>query len=533
MTSTTGLAGLLDATARRAPDKIGLADAEGHRITFRELAELSDLLRDRLWHLGVRPGDRVGMRLRKSIDAVATIYGILKAGAAYVPVDADSPAARGAYILNDCQVKVVVTSAVLGDALRTELTKLGASPVILPLADAADGIPLQTLLEALQATDPAPAVPSVSRSGDDLAYILYTSGSTGNPKGVVLSHRNALSFIDWCSDTFQPKVDDVFASHAPFHFDLSILDLYVSMKHGAALVLFGEAIGKDPTRLAAAIAAERITVWYSTPSILSMLTDYGRLERHDFSALRIIFFAGEVFPVPRFKALQRHWPHPRYANLYGPTETNVCTSYEVPADASWHQLDTFPIGDVCVPNQGRVVDENGQAVEAGQEGELVISGPNVMQGYWNLPEQNARAFLADSSGNRWYRTGDVVIDEGGGRYRYLSRRDRMVKRRGYRVELGEIEAGLMRHADIREAAAVSVPDPASGVRVVAFVSCLAGRPLTIIALKGLASQQLPPYMVPDEFVVLDALPRTSTDKVDLQALKNKAIKPVQTTTTHA
>jgi amino acid adenylation domain-containing protein len=532
VSSITGLAGLLEAAAGRAPDKIGLAVAEGHRISFGALAQLSDRLRDRLWHLGVRPGDRVGLRLRKSIDAVASIYGILKAGAAYVPVDADSPAARGAYILNDCQVKVVITTAALEAALTSELATLGASPAMLVLGDAGDGLPLQALLESLQAHDPAPPVPSVSRSGDDLAYILYTSGSTGNPKGVVLSHRNALSFIDWCSDTFQPRADDVFASHAPFHFDLSILDLYVSMKHGAMLVLFGEAIGKDPTRLAAAIAAERISVWYSTPSILSMLADYGRLERQDYSALRIVFFAGEVFPVPRFKALQRHWPHPRFANLYGPTETNVCTYYEVPSDESWHRLDTFPIGEVCVPNLARVVDEDGRDVDGGREGELVISGPNVMLGYWNLAEQNARAFLVDADGGRWYRTGDVVIDEGGGRYRYLSRRDRMVKRRGYRVELGEIEAGLMRHADIREAAAVAVPDAASGVRVVAFISCQPGRPLTIIALKGLASRQLPPYMVPDEFVVLEALPRTSTDKVDLQALKAEALRPARSAATH-
>jgi acyl-coenzyme A synthetase/AMP-(fatty) acid ligase len=184
-------------------------------------------------------------------------------------------------------------------------------------------------------------------------------------------------------------------------------------------------------------------------------------------------------------------------------------------------METFPIGYMCVPNEGRVVDEQGAVVPTGQPGELIVSGPNVMRGYWNLPEQNARAFF-EQDGRRWYRTGDVVAEEEGGRYRYLSRRDRMVKRRGYRVELGEIEVGLLKHPDVREAAVVAVPDAQAGVRIAAFVSCVDQRQLTIIQLKTFSSKNLPPYMIPDTFNVLEALPRTSTDKVDLQALKNRA-----------
>lgn len=522
MSQAYGLPELLDASARRFPDKTGVAVAEGRRITYGELAALSDRLRDRLWHLGVRPGDRVGMRLHKSIDAVVAIFGILKAGAAYVPVDAESPAARGAYILNDCQVKALVTEQALEAPLAAELQKLGASPAVLAIDPDGEGIGIETLLDALQQADPAPAVSSVRPTPGDLAYILYTSGSTGNPKGVVLTHGNAASFIDWCSETFAPVAGDVFSSHAPFHFDLSILDLYVSIKHGCTLVLFGETVGKEPVRLAAAIAAEKISVWYSTPSILNFLALYGKLDRYDYSSLRMVCFAGEVFPVPQFRGIKRLWSRPRYFNLYGPTETNVCTFYEVPGDGSWEAMDTFPIGRICQPNAGMVVDERGEPVPPGEPGELLVSGPNVMQGYWNLPEQNARAFHVDSSGVRWYRTGDIVREDATGQYTYLNRRDRMVKRRGYRVELGEIEAGLLRHPDIREAAVVAVPDSDSGVKIAAFVSPKAGRSLTIIALKTLSSKSLPPYMIPDSFTLVEALPRTSTNKVDFQALKARA-----------
>jgi amino acid adenylation domain-containing protein len=519
--STGNLVELLENSARRFPDKIAVAMPGGGSISYRELSRLSDRLRDRLHRIGVRHGDRVGFRLHKSIDSVVTLFGVMKAGAAYVPVDADSPAARGAYILNDCQVRAVVTEESLAEALETELRRLGATPHMISLRPSAEGLPIAHTLDMLD-VETAPAVATPAISLEDIAYILYTSGSTGQPKGVVLTHGNALSFIDWVSDTFQPNFDDVFSSHAPFHFDLSILDIYVPLKHGARLVLINEPLGKDPLKLAAAIGSERISVWYSTPSILSLLADYGKLDRHDCSQLRIVFFAGEVFPIPRFRNLRTFWPKPRFVNLYGPTETNVCTYYEVPAGDSWKAFDTFPIGTICVPNKGRVVDEEGTDVTPGTPGELVVAGPNVMRGYWNLPEHNARAFFHTPDGRQWYRTGDIVVEEAGASYRYLSRRDRMVKRRGYRVELGEIEVALNKHPDVREGAVVAIPDAESGVRIGAFVSCAEDRRLTIIALKTFCSQNLPPYMIPDTFMVVDAMPRTSTDKIDYQALKARA-----------
>jgi acyl-coenzyme A synthetase/AMP-(fatty) acid ligase len=284
--------------------------------------------------------------------------------------------------------------------------------------------------------------------------------------------------------------------------------------------LIGEALGKDPVRLAAAIASERITIWYSTPSILSLLANYGKLAKYDYSSLRMVFFAGEVFPIPQYRALHAIWTEPRYFNLYGPTETNVCTWYEVPrSDDELEDMSSFPIGAMCPPNIGMVVDSNDKEVAADESGELLVCGPNVMQGYWNLPEHNARAYFDDAGGRKWYRTGDIVKEEPAGSYVYISRRDRMVKRRGYRVELGEIEAALVRHPNIREAAVVAVYNEESGVVVHAFVASEPVGAVTVIALKAHSARTLPPYMIPDVFSLVDELPRTSTDKVDYQTLK--------------
>ncbi|MGN2391814.1 amino acid adenylation domain-containing protein [Pelomicrobium sp. G1] len=505
--------------AERYPERIAAVEPGAGEITYRELAALSDRVRDRLRTLGVQPGDRVGIYLRKSIDAVAAIYGILKAGAAYVPVDPGAPPSRNAYILHDCAVRAVVLERRFQEKLEAELAQLGAVPSSFVLEGAGGGAALARALEQADAANPAPLTTTAMPGPGDLAYILYTSGSTGKPKGVMLSHENGVSFVDWCSEVFEPRATDRFSSHAPFHFDLSILDIHVALKHGAALVLVAEDAGKDPLRLAPLIAEQRISVWYSAPSILSLLAQYGSLSSHDYSALRLVLFAGEVFPVKHLRTLTRWWPHPRYFNLYGPTETNVCTFYEVPLPIPEERTAPFPIGRVCSHLRSKVVDGEGREVQQGEEGELCISGRGVMQGYWALPERTAAAFLTDGDGVRWYKTGDIVVEGNDGNYVYLGRRDRMVKRRGYRVELGEIEAGLYRHPLVKEAAVVALPDEEAGVKIKAFLSCRESKRPSLIELKRFCSEVLPAYMIPDHFVWCEALPKTSTDKVDYQRLK--------------
>lgn len=504
--------------AQMRPGHVAVEESQGAAITYRELAALSDALRDRLHKLGVQRGDRVGIYMKKSVEAVAAIFGILKAGAAYVPVDASAPAARNAYIMSNCGVKAVLMEQAYEEKFRAEFAPKENLPRLLLLEGTGRGEFLRRTLEYEQQKNAAPVTASAMSAPEDLAYILYTSGSTGLPKGVMLSHRNATSFVDWCSRTFAPNAEDRFSSHAPFHFDLSILDLYVSIKHGATLVLIDEELGKAPGKLAPFIAEKKITTWYSTPSILSLLAQYGKMEQYDYAALRTVFFAGEVFPVKHLRALKKLWPQPRYFNLYGPTETNVCTWHEIPREIPATRSEPFPIGRACANVETKVFDEHGRETAFGQEGELCVTGDGVMQGYWGLPEKTASAFL-EHEGRRWYKTGDIVFEQKEHGYVYVGRRDRMVKKRGYRVELGEIEAGLYKHPAVREAAVIALADESNGVRVKAFLSCHETARPSLIELKSFCAQHLPAYMAPDLFAFVEALPKTSTDKIDYQKLK--------------
>ena len=509
---------LLETAATEFGDRTAVIDGD-RSLSYSELNVASNRLAHLLVAQGVVKGDRVGLYLDKSLESVIAVYGVLKAGAAYVPFDPDAPPSRLAYIATNCQIRCLVTG----------FEKRSNWPTLLD-----EGAPLETLVivngkveaglqritvlgrEDLGRMPDNP--PHTEAIDQDLAYILYTSGSTGVPKGVMLTHRNALAFISWAAEEFGITSIDRLSSHAPLHFDLSVFDLYAAAYAGAAVVLVPPKLSMFPNLIVRFIRENEVTVWYSVPSILSMVTLRGGLAETPLSSLRTVLFAGEVFPTKYLRQLMGFLPDARFANLYGPTETNVCTWYEV-SSLSGDSDEAVPIGKAISNNEVWAMNDNGEVAQLGDKGELVVRGATVMRGYWGEPEKTAKVLVPDSSegslGDPVYLTGDQVEVLANGDFRYIGRRDAQVKTRGYRVELGDVEAAIYAHPAVIECAVVAIADELVTNRLIAHVivkgDCTEGD------LAQSCGERLPRYMVP-EFILVSELPKTSTGKVDRQAL---------------
>jgi amino acid adenylation domain-containing protein len=503
---------LLSVAAER--EGAGIAVVDGDReLSYAELDARSSSLAAAMVDRGVQPGDRVGLLLEKSLEAVIAIYGTLKAGAVYVPLDDQAPVRRLAYIARDAGIRCLVSSEAKADVCRQMR---------------AEGVPLQTIvgapggpdekegLEWLQwdAVEGYPPVPPFAGAPDALAYILYTSGSTGEPKGVMLSHANGLAFVLWAAGEVGVVPEDRLSSHAPFHFDLSIFDLFAAASGAGTLVLVPRELSLFPVMLARFIAEQSITVWYSVPSALTALVQRGELERPSLPTLRVVIFAGEVFPIKYLARLMELVPNPRYLNFYGPTETNVCTWYEVQRDDSL--ATDLPIGKPLPGVSAAIALDDGAPAPDGELGELVIGGPTVMHGYWNDPTRTDRALRLEGD-RRYYRTGDLVRRRSDGELMFAGRRDAQIKTRGYRVELGEIEAALNAIEAVVEAAVIAVPDDSITNRLKAFV--VTSAPVSEAQLTRLCRERLPRHMIPDEIELRSELPKSSTGKIDRRALQ--------------
>jgi amino acid adenylation domain-containing protein len=507
---------LLGRSAAERPDHPAVVD-KSTTLTYRELDELAGRIASVLADLGVGRGDRVALWIDKSTTTVASLYAILRLGAAYLPIDPSAPVDRVAYLLEDAQITVAITGRNKVPRWR-DLAEHAVPTRRLLVADAAppaeppaiDGIDLRWS-DAVAEADVRP--PTEGTEPDDLAYILFTSGSTGRPKGVMLSHRNGASFVDWAVRTIGVGPDDRVSSHAPFHFDLSIFDLYASAQAGATVVLVPKSVTMFPAEAIKFVAEQGITVWYSVPSVLSMMVSRGGLANGDLASVQKLLFAGEVFPTPYLTQLMELVPGPDYWNLYGPTETNVCTAYRVPAPPG-ADAKPVPIGRVLDCDRLVVLDDEGRPVERGAEGELLVSGDTVTLGYWGDAERTAERLqvLPDLDPDaQWYRTGDRVIELPSGDLEFVGRRDHQVKSRGYRIELGEIETVLHRHPDVADCAVLAIPDELITNRIVAAVAPTGLDPADLTRhCEGF----LPSYMVPQEFHLLDELPHTGTGKID-------------------
>ncbi|HYU16928.1 MAG TPA: amino acid adenylation domain-containing protein, partial [Candidatus Acidoferrum sp.] len=474
----------------------------GREVTYEQLDLMASQAAAGLARAGVGHGDRVGLWLGKSAAAVAAMQGALRLGAAYVPVDPMSPAARAGTILSDCAVAAVVTTAERAASLEGTA---GQGARCLSIDDR-DG-DLQ-FAGAAGPNEPPARGPVSEGSAQDLAFILYTSGSTGRPKGVCISHRAALAFVDWSVALVGAGPDDRFSNHAPFHFDLSVFDLYASFAVGACTCIVPEASAFSPRHLVDFLTGERITVWYSVPSALVLMMEHGGLLEVAELPLRHLLFAGEPFPIRHVRSLRERWPALPMHNLYGPTETNVCTAFTV-GEIEQDRTRPPPIGRAACGDRVWAVTDDGREAAAGEVGELHVSGPTVMLGYWGHPPQ----------GDRPYPTGDVVRRLDTENFDYLGRRDHMLKVRGHRIEAGEVESSLLTHPEVREAAVV-VGGEGLNARLFAFLVGEAGgdgelrKPPSLIALKQHCAARLPRSMIIDAVRWLPELPRTGNGKID-------------------
>lgn len=514
------LSTLADRSAERWPDKDAFRFA-GAGLDYATLARRSDQLARCLLAHGTTKGDRVGIHLDKSLESALAIFGIMKAGAAYVPLDPAAPAARLEYMINHCGIRTIVSAPNKAPTLAGLKTRCpGLESVIGPAN--IDSPDLRAVSWQEVASQPAHA-PGVKLAATDLAYIMFTSGSTGTPKGMMHTHGSGYGYAEAAQRLYRVGPEDRLGNHSPLHFDMSTFEYFSGPLAGATTVIIPEAYTRLPASLSLLMEKERLSFWYSVPFALIQLLLRGVLEKRDLRALRWVMFGGEPFPPKYLQSLMARWPHARFSNVYGPAEVNQCTYYHLPGPPA-DPDEPIPIGVVWDAAEGMILDEADHEVAYGDIGELVIRGPTMMQGYWNRPDLNARAFYCPSSGgDRYYRTGDLVRTQDDGLLHFMGRKDRLVKVRGYRVELDEVELNLGSHDAVEEAAVfVNVAD-ADAPELEAAVTLKAAARAEAGELLAFVAASMPPYAVPARIHVLDAFPRTGSGKIDRRVLHDRFV----------
>ena len=480
---------LVSVAASYAPDAPAVCGPDGI-LSYDELDGWSNRFAHFLTQAGISQGDRVAIWGERCWRLVAAMQGVLRIGAAYVPIAAGMPRSRAKLILKDCSIRWIVTDRTRFEALSCEQHELV-------------GIFVDDW--ELIAKQPSDLVMTPNMTRGDLAYILYTSGSTGQPKGVCLSHQNAMSFIEWAVRALGIPEYSRFANHAAFSFDLSVFDLYAAFYSRSCVSIIPDAISLSARRLVEFIQRERITVWYSVPSALVLMIEAAKLLEQSNIHLETVIFAGEAFPIRPLRAMREAWPQVRLWNFYGPTETNVCAAYEVGHIAP-ECVTSVPIGYACSGDQLWLRDASGCAT-AGPEGELVVEGPTVMLGYWGCEPQHSRP----------YPTGDICRVEPDGTFVFVGRTDDMVKVRGYRIELQELAGTLATYPGITDVAVVVIGEGADA-RLVCFFVTKQAPPPTLIDLKEHCALLLPSYMLISLAWPLGTIPRTPNGKVDRRRL---------------
>jgi len=467
----------------------------------REVLELAEWLR----RAGVEEGDRVAIMLPKSIETVTIILAVLAAGAAYVPLNHKLPKLALDPILRDLEPRLVIAELFEAERLLREGNLAGLRIASAP-SDGSSRLKLAGI---------TPGDPPSAASVPGLAAILYTSGSTGEPKGIMLTHANIASFTEWAADTFAVSSEDQVANHAPLHFDLSTFDIFATLSRHGTVHLIDETTARFPGAIRTLIDAKRISIWYSVPTALMHLEERRALK--GASSLRLILFAGEVFPVPTLRRLMDDLPAPEYANLYGPTETNVCTYYRLPGMPPAGE--PLPIGRPCEHVNVSLRDGAGARVATGENGEICVSGPAVMAGYWRRPDLTRAGCIPGQDNS--YRTGDYGYARADGLLMLTGRRDQQAKLRGHRIELLALEAALNAHPALQESVGVIVPNDRTGGALIVY-AVPRGEPLPLSDIRNFIGARLAPFYQPDGIEWLAEMPRTANGKCDRALLQSRA-----------
>lgn len=487
-------------------------------ITYADLHQKTNQLAHFLVNAGVQKGDRVGVYLNRCLDTAIAIYGIMKAGAVYVPIDTTAPHHRSLFLIKDCDIEYLVSN-------KTQRRKLQA------IANEKSG------LKGIIGVQQDWAIPTISWTNifeestaslslrileQDPAYIIYTSGSTGIPKGIMHSHYSGLSYARLTADLYELNEHDRIGNHAPLHFDISTLGFFTAPLVGATTIIVPEAYTRLPASLATLMEKEKITVWYSVPLALIQILQQDLIASKDFSALKWILYGGEPFPLKYLQQLMDELPQVTFSNVYGPAEVNQCTYYNFKKIAPTET--SVPLGQAWNATEVLIVDDQDTIITDDSVGELLVRSATRMMGYWKQADLTERSYyrrsLVTGVEQIFYRTGDLVKRRVDGQLMFLGRKDRQIKIRGYRVELDEVEAKLLKHKEVREAVTFSlIAGEQKSIEAAVIL-----HPHGTIDSKNLLvylNQQLPSYAVPNRIHILEDLPRTSTGKISRQALKQQ------------
>ena len=492
------IAELFEAQAEKTPDAVAL-DFEGEILSYRELNQRANHVAHHLLKLGIEREALVGICVEPTAGMVAGLLGILKAGAAYVPLNPDYPMARLGFMLENTAASVVLTQEKLlrsfpSDRVRTVC--LDRDWAEIELAGAEN--------------------PALGIGGNNLAYVIYTSGSTGEPKGISISQRAVVRLVV-NTNYIDLKSSDRIAQVSNFAFDAITFEVWGALLHGACLVGVHRDIALSPPHLAQWIREKSISALFLTTALFNQVA---RVSPTAFAPLRHLLFGGELVDPHWVKEVLEQGPPRRLLHVYGPTET---TTY-----ATWHLVQkvpsssTVPIGRPLSNTEAYVLDASWRVLPIGVPGELYLGGDGLARGYLEQPELTAEKFIphpfSRREGARLYRTGDLVRYRPDGSIEFLGRIDQQVKVRGFRIEPGEIDAALSRYPDVSQALVVAREDPPGNRNLVAYLVPKAGREIDVGKVRAHLREQLPDYMIPAHFVRLDALPLTPNGKVDKRAL---------------